>query len=429
MLFNFVLTKKQNLFLVYNSTARKIYLHLFVQEKYVTYLNSNNGKAILAFESVDSLFVNSANSLDAIQNFIDKHKGKYIFVALSYDLKNDIELLHSKNLNKLKFPKAILWVAKNVVKFNEDQYEFISGEECLENIQLVQSFLKESNQKKYPPLNIEFKNRISFDDYVKNVNQLKEEIQQGNIYEVNYCQEFYAENVELTNPLDVYFKLNQITKAPYSTYFRAEEFSIFSGSPELYLNKKENVIKSSPIKGTRKRGKNREEDERMKVELKNDLKEQAENVMIVDLVRNDLSRIAQKKSVKVDELMGIYSFETVHQMISTISCRVDDEILFSDILRATFPMGSMTGAPKISAMLLIEKHEAFQRGIYSGSIGYISPNGDFDFNVVIRSLIYNAKEKYLSCPVGGAITINANAGSEFKECNVKVKGILDQMNA
>ena len=197
----------------------------------------------------------------------------------------------------------------------------------------------------------------------------------------------------------------------------------------MYLNRKNNVLKTSPIKGTRKRGATSTDDDRLKIELKNDLKEQAENIMIVDLVRNDLSRIAEKNSVNVDELMGIYSFETVHQMISTVSCRINDAVSFSDILRATFPMGSMTGAPKISAMQLIEKHEVFKRGIYSGAIGYISPNGDFDLNVIIRSLIYNEKEKYLSCPVGGAITINAEAESEYKECLVKVKGILDQMNA
>ena len=130
-----------------------------------------------------------------------------------------------------------------------------------------------------------------------------------------------------------------------------------------------------------------------------------------------------------DEFLGIHTFETVHQMISTISCEVEDSVSFTDILQATFPMGSMTGAPKFSAMNLIDEHEDFQRGIYSGSIGYIAPNGDFDLNVIIRSLIYNQKKKYLSCPVGGAITILANAEDEYDECLVKVKGILDQMNA
>ncbi len=400
-----------------------------MQKSHVTYLNSNNGKAILAFDALEDVHISSTGALDAIQSFIDRNKERYIFLALSYDLKNDIEKLQSENVDGVKFPQAILWSAKNVVEINGNHFNFLVGEENEENLKIIHSFMEKAKEQTFPPLKIDFRNRESYEEYIENVNQLKEEIQQGNIYEVNYCQEFYADDVELQNPLDVYFKLNNITKAPYSTYFKANEFSVFSGSPELYLDKTGNKISSSPIKGTRKRGRSKEEDEQLKIELKYDKKEQAENVMIVDLVRNDLSRIATKNSVQVDELMEIYSFETVHQMISTISCEVNEDVSFSEVLRATFPMGSMTGAPKISAMQLIEKHENFKRGIYSGSIGYISPNGDFVLNVIIRSLIYNEKEKYISCPVGGAITIQANAESEYEECLVKVKGILDQLNA
>ena len=206
-------------------------------------------------------------------------------------------------------------------------------------------------------------------------------------------------------------------------------FEIFSGSPERYIKKEGLKLISQPIKGTAKRGQSKEEDLRLKERLLADPKERAENVMIVDLVRNDLSKIARKNSVKVDELFGIYSFETVHQMISTISCEVEETTSFTDVLKATFPMGSMTGAPKHSAMKLIEKHENFKRGIYSGAIGYIAPNGDFDFNVVIRTLIYNRETKYLSCPVGGAITIQSSPEAEYEECNIKVQSILKGMNA
>jgi para-aminobenzoate synthetase component 1 len=257
---------------------------------------------------------------------------------------------------------------------------------------------------------------------------LKKEIQRGNIYEINYCQEFFAEHVELKDNIDTYFKLNQLTKAPYSTFLNVANFSVFSGSPERFISRKGNKLISSPIKGTRKRGKNKTDDENYKKELLQDKKERSENVMIVDLVRNDLSKIATPGSVKVDELFGIYTFETVHQMISTISCELKKGLTFTDILKATFPMGSMTGAPKIRAMKLIEKHEDFRRGIYSGSIGYIKPNGDFDLNVIIRTLIYNKDKKYLSCPVGSAITSNSNPESEYQECLVKVQGILDGMN-
>ena len=395
----------------------------------ISYLNSNDGTAILAFGEGPVLSVRDGAVMTTIQNFIDKYSEQYVFFGLSYDLKNDIEALQSKNTNRIDFPKALLWVPKYVVRINNGAVNFLYGDKNIESSAFVSSFVSEQNKQDFPPLNIAFKARTEVDDYLNNVNLLKEEIQQGNIYEVNYCQEYFAENVELKDPLNAYFKLNQITKAPYSTFFKINEFTILSGSPESFIRKKGRRIVSSPIKGTRKRGESIEEDEHLKVELENDQKERSENIMIVDLVRNDLSKIATKGSVQVDELLKIYSFETVHQMISTISCDVEPSVSFADVLKATYPMGSMTGAPKISAMNLIEKHEDFQRGIYSGSIGYIAPNGDFDLNVIIRTLIYNSDRKYISCPVGGAITVKSEAESEYEECLVKVKGILDQMNA
>ena len=392
----------------------------------IAYLNSNNGSSILAFGVGPSLRLENGG-LTELQEFIDANKGEYIFLALSYDLKNDIEKLSSKNTDNVEFPKAILWVPENVVRISENHWSFLKGEQSIDNKIVISNFLSEQRNIS-SNLEIEFRARTSVTDYLKHVNQLKEEIQQGNIYEVNYCQEYFAENVEFEHPLSAYWKLNGITKAPYSCYFSFEEFMILSGSPESFIHRKGSKITSSPIKGTRKRGENKQEDARLKNELLNDEKERSENVMIVDLVRNDLSKIAKKKSVKVEELMKIYSFETVHQMISTISCEVENDLKFSEILRATFPMGSMTGAPKISAMQLIEQHEDFQRGIYSGSIGYISPNGDFDLNVIIRTLVYNQKKKYLSCAVGGAITIQSDAESEYEECQVKVKKILSISN-
>lgn len=395
----------------------------------LAYLNSNNGSSILSFGEGEYLIVSEKDGMEEIQNFIDLHSGEYIFVALSYDLKNKIERLDSNNSDQLEFPNAILWIPEYVVRREGGRMTFLKGENDDFSEGVICDFQELESKKEFDPLNVDFKARTPVKEYLQKVNDLKEEIRYGNIYEVNYCQEFYSENVDLKNPLETYFKLNSITKAPYSAVFQFQEFSIMSGSPESYIQKTGNLIKTSPIKGTRKRGTTQEEDDRLKFELLHDEKERAENVMIVDLVRNDLSRIAKKSSVKVDEFLGIHTFETVHQMISTVSCQVEDNTTFTDVLRATFPMGSMTGAPKISAMNLIEKHEAFQRGIYSGSIGYIEPNGDFDLNVIIRTLIYNKKKQYLSCPVGGAITILANAEDEYDECLVKVKGILDKMNA
>jgi para-aminobenzoate synthetase component 1 len=149
--------------------------------------------------------------------------------------------------------------------------------------------------------------------------------------------------------------------------------------------------------------------------------------MIVDLVRNDLSKIASKGSVNVDELFGIYSFKQVHQMISTVSCEIKDHFTFTDIIKATFPMGSMTGAPKVRAMQIIEECESTKRGVYSGALGYIEPNGDFDFSVVIRSILYNSSNNYLSFMTGSAITSQADAESEYAECLLKAKAMFEAL--
>ena len=395
----------------------------------VAYFNSNDGTSRLAFGDGPFLKLTAENPLDQIQQFVDANKGSYILMNLSYDLKNTIENLESANEDRIGFPLGILWVPKYLVDLNKEHLHFVQGQSDRTSIEFIDYFMEEEIDQNFHPFPHEFKPRISKEDYLKHVIELKEEIQQGNIYEVNYCQEFFAENVEINYPLDSYFKLNQLTRAPFSSFFSIDDFMIFCGSPERYLMRQENKLVSEPIKGTSKRGETPEEDERLKEQLLNDPKERAENVMIVDLVRNDLSRVALPNSVNVEELFGIYTFETVHQMISRISCEVDPGIKFKDILKASFPMGSMTGAPKISAMKLIEEHENFKRGLYSGSIGYIKPNGDFDLNVVIRTLIYNKNNKNLSCSVGGAITNQSDPEKEYEECLVKVKRILDGMNA
>jgi para-aminobenzoate synthetase component 1 len=252
------------------------------------------------------------------------------------------------------------------------------------------------------------------------VNKLKAHIQYGNIYEITFCLDFYSEGIKL-HPLSVYSELNRLSPAPMSCYYKAGGHHLISSSPERFLKKKNDRLISQPIKGTIKRSADAAEDERLKTALRQSPKERSENVMIVDLVRNDLSRVAQRGSVQVDELFGIYSLSHVHQMISTISCRVNPEKSFMDIIKATFPMGSMTGAPKISAMKLIDEYERFRRGWFSGCAGYINPEGDFDFNVIIRSIIYNEQEKKLSFPAGSAITIGSDAEMEYEECLLKAE--------
>lgn len=394
----------------------------------ICYLNSNDGTGVLTFGIDSEIVVSGAKSLEKLQVFIDENKDSYIFGYLSYDLKNDVEHLKSSNFDELNFPDLHFWKPKYVVQLQKENYIFLQGDKNEEIFDFLNYFLEEEADANFHKFKIEFQARTSKADYIKNVNKLKTSIQRGDVYEVNYCQEFYAENVKIDFPDDTYFKLNNISKAPFSSFLKLKDYLVFCGSPERYIQKKGNKLISQPIKGTAARNEDGIIDNQNKLALEKSQKERSENVMIVDLVRNDFSKIAAKGTVNVEELCKVYSFATVHQMISTIACEPTEATNFTDIIRATFPMGSMTGAPKISAMELIEKHEDFKRGLYSGSIGYISPNGDFDFNVVIRSLIYNRKTNYLSCAVGGAITIQSDPEAEYEECQIKVKKIMDGLH-
>jgi para-aminobenzoate synthetase component 1 len=397
--------------------------------KNICFLNSNDGTGILSFGIENEFILNEGKSLDQLQHYINQHKGSYLFGSLAYDLKNSIEQLSSQYADQLAYPLAHFWVPKFVIRLEKEKFEYLQGEQDEESFLFLDYFMEEEIDHNFHSFPYRFEARTSKERYISQVEKLKAHIQRGDIYEVNYCQEYFAENVELEYPMDTYFKLNRITKAPFSTFLQTDKHAIFCGSPERYMKKNGDRLLSQPIKGTAPRGIDSQADEALKQHLQNDPKERAENIMIVDLVRNDLSRVAKKGSVQVSELCGIHTFETVHQMISTIECELEKEVSFLDILNASFPMGSMTGAPKVEAMKIIDETEDFNRGIYSGSIGYISPNGDFDFNVVIRSMIYNRENKYLSCAVGGAITILSDPEKEYEECQTKIKKILNGMYA
>lgn len=225
----------------------------------------------------------------------------------------------------------------------------------------------------------------------------------------------------------IYQKLNAISNAPYSALAKFDSQYIISSSPELFLTKKENELITKPIKGTAKRGLTETEDIIIKNELKSNLKERTENVMIVDVARNDLSRIAKKGTVVVEKLCDIESYQQVHQMVSTVACELKENITFDDIIKTTFPMASMTGAPKIRAIELIDEHELYNRGPYSGALGYIDKNGDFNLSVLIRSIFYDDKTHYLSFTVGSAITAMCNPEDEYEECMLKAKAMMQSL--
>ncbi len=275
---------------------------------------------------------------------------------------------------------------------------------------------------------IKLKSKTTKKNYIKKVNALKNHIQQGNVYELNFCIEFFADNVEI-DPTSIFIKLNQLTKAPYCNLVKLNNDFIISASPELFLKKEGNTLSTKPIKGTIKRSNISEEDELLKLKLYNSIKERTENVMAVDVARNDLSIIAKKGTVAVNKLYNIETFKNVHQMVSTVSCELKKNTNFETIINATFPMASMTGAPKISAMKLISEFEDFNRNYYSGAMGLLDEKNDFELSVIIRSIFYNQQTKRLSIAVGSAITHLCDAEIEYEECLLKANALLTALNA
>jgi para-aminobenzoate synthetase component 1 len=388
-----------------------------------TFLTDNKNLSLLAFDALEVFECDDINCLEKATEFLEKHKKDYRFGFLSYDLKNEVEDLSSQHSDRIQFPLTGFFVPRYVVQWDEKgKQTFLKGAADEEALDFIAKFL---SQKVVQPINkVRLIPGLTKKEYISTIEKLREEIQYGNIYEVTYCQEFYTENCKI-DPLPTYFALNRATKATFSCFVEWEGRYLLSASPERFLKREGHRLITQPIKGTARRGATPEEDQQLKTDLLASEKERAENVMIVDLVRNDLSRIAKRNSVQVDELFGVYTFETVHQLISTVSATIDEKVSVLDILKALFPMGSMTGAPKISAMNLIEEHETFKRGLYSGSVGYFKPNGDFDFNVIIRSILYNEKTQNISCPVGGAITLKSSPEMEYEECLVKVKALKE----
>ncbi len=352
----------------------------------------------------------------------------WIFGYLTYDLKNDLEDLKSENHDGLAFPELYFFQPKKLFLIKgttlETHYLNMVADELEQDLKTINQFVdftKHAVQE-----GVKIKLRIHKDEYFKKIKSLLSHIHRGDIYEANFCQEFYAEDTEIV-PLEVYDKLNRISRPPFATFLKSNDHYLMSASPERYLKKQGDTIISQPIKGTAKRSSNILEDQELRHQLEHSEKERSENIMIVDLVRNDLSQTAIKGTVKVEELCKIYTFEQVHQMISTITSKIDTHTHPVDVIKTTFPMGSMTGAPKISAMKIIESLEETKRGLYSGAVGYFTPDGDFDFNVIIRSILYNASKKYVSYSVGGAITSKSNPQDEYEECLIKAKAMRDAL--
>ena len=398
----------------------------------VVWLDSNNYEqnyssydAVLAVDAFTSIQTDYFQGFVKLKEYYSTTKD-WIFGYLTYDLKNDVEVLKSNNYDALGFPDLYFFQPKKLylLKGNQVEIQYLNcvDDELEADLNTIKNIKEEQSDSLCSDIKIKL--RIHKDEYFDKVNTMLTHIHRGDIYEANFCQEFFAENTCI-NPLETYKKLNNISKPPFASFVKLEDKYVLCASPERYIKKEDDIIISQPIKGTAKRSESIAEDNQFKTDLLNDEKERSENIMIVDLVRNDLSKTALKGSVEVKELCKIYTFDQVHQMISTVTSKVDVKTHPIDIIKSTFPMGSMTGAPKISAMNIIEHLEETKRGVYSGAIGYFSPNGNFDFNVVIRSILYNATKKYVSYSVGGAITAKSIPLKEYEECLVKAKAMRE----
>jgi len=408
------------------------------------WLDSNNYKqqyssfdCVLAVEEFTAIKTDYQNAFEKLKEYQTLTKD-YIFGYISYDVKNDVEQLSSNNFDGLDFadlyffqPQKLIFIKGNSIEFHylkmvddEIKNDFETIKKYHKNVDSIKAIVSQSpnTTSEYLENDIKIKLRIHKDEYYQKVNKILDHIKKGNIYEANFCQEFYAENSTI-NPLEVYNDLNKISEAPFAVFFKMEHQYLLSATPERYLRKEGRKIISQPIKGTAKRLISAFDDAQIALDLHRDEKERSENVMIVDLVRNDLSKSAKKGTVKVEELCKVYSFKQVHQLISTVVSEIEEKTHPIDVIKDTFPMGSMTGAPKISAMKIIEDLEETKRGLYSGTVGYFTPNGNFDFNVVIRSILYNEEQKYISYSVGGAITAKSIPEKEYEECLLKAKAM------
>jgi para-aminobenzoate synthetase component 1 len=358
----------------------------------------------------------------SLKSYIKDNPTQKLFGYLGYDLKNELEKLKSENQESIAWkpmnffvPECIILFEKNQLSIQSEDVNYYYNE--IKNV-LSSSESKEEGEFKISHL-VAWTNKS---EYINTVEKLRNHIEEGDIYEINYCINFSAYSQQI-NPIQVFKQLCQNSPAPFASFLKMDKKYIVSASPERYIKLKDNKIISQPIKGTARRGKTDLEDKENKKQLSESEKERAENMMIVDLVRNDLAKSAKTGSVKVDEIFGIYSFQQVHQMISTISAEKRDTVHPVDVIKNAFPMGSMTGAPKIRAMELIEEYENSKRNVFSGSIGYFNGENEFDFNVLIRSIYYDEETNNLNYQVGSAITYDSDAEAEYEECLLKAKAI------
>lgn len=378
-------------------------------------------KLLLAFGG--SLVVEPlSNKLQEIFKLWDENP-VWMFGVLGYNLKNEFENLHSKNQTHFNWPDISFFIPETIITIDWNNHLVITGKGQETLYKDILNFQYKPKHAMALSIDGELQSDFIQMEHQHTIERIKEEIRNGNVYELNLCSGFVYSKAQMPDAFEIFNELTKESPTPFSAYLSMANKTVISASPERYLYKHGSRLVSQPIKGTRPRGKTPQEDDILKRDLATNIKDRAENVMIVDLVRNDLAHISTPGKVSVDELFGVYTYSNVHQMVSTISSNMEDQYNWSDAIRHTFPMGSMTGTPKISAMQWIEKFEISNRDWYSGALGYIDPNGNFDFNVLIRTIFFDRTKQKLAYFAGGAITIDSDPEAEYHEMMVKAKAI------
>jgi len=393
----------------------------------ISYLNPNQYsnypqkpfRHLIAFGSEHSMQTNDTqNVFDAWKEIRSQYSKDWLFVFISYEGKNSVEELTSKKEQAIHFHTATFNIPEHVWEITPTEIRILKGN----GNSIIADIQNSHDEEKKDQPTISIHPLVSRLQYIKQVTAIQKYILEGNAYEINYCIPFIGKGK--LNAVDTYLKLNTLTPMPFSVFYKFNREYILSASPERFIKKNQQQIISQPIKGTSKRGSTIEEDKQLKIILRDSQKEQAENAMIVDLVRNDLSRTAVAGSVHVPELCGMYTFPNVHQLISTVASTMDPVYSSIEVIKQAFPMGSMTGAPKVSAMHFIDSVEEVARGPFSGMVGYMDPEDNFDFNVLIRSIFYNNGTEEIFMEAGSAITHYADAETEYEECITKITPMI-----
>lgn len=350
--------------------------------------------------------------------------GKWWLGFIGYGLRTQVEQVPITNPSPVDFPESYLFSPKLLLRLLDHETIEATGpwaEYWLAHRNLPKSL---SLQVSGEPMRFgEPMAWVKEEAYQQGFDKIKHHIAEGDVYELNYCVPFTAVT-HGSDPSDMALAMLKEQDAPFGAVLKMDQRFIISLSPERYLKKQGKELVCQPMKGTAPRAADPEVDHANAQKLRESEKERAENMMIVDLVRNDMARASIPGTVAVTEMFGVYPFARVHQMISTITGYLTEGNSGLKALKYAFPMGSMTGAPKVRAMQIIDEVEAFERGPYSGALGYITPSGDYDFNVLIRSLFIDTPRRMAFFAAGGAITWDATAHDEWAEIQLKASHIL-----